>query len=488
MAASRSPSSVGPTALGVLAGAGALWWIVDRLGIGGLIAILILGALNALPGPSLEVSLRNSITAQDVVVAALSMVLLYQNSQTGFRHLRSTRTGRLLVAWSGAFLLWYAWTLVHTWTTTPVPLIHAMTFSRGFAYFAVTLPLLFGALRTEAVRSNALRVLAVGATVSCVAQILAVAGHASLPFLLHVNYAATTAGLTRVRGVASDIPFAGLPLGYGLVLYGRSPRQRAFGALLASSALLAIILSLTRAMYVGQAVGLTLATAIALHRFDARAQTGRRRLARISVVMLVVILSAYAFVPSSLTRTALAGIGTRANSLVAFLSRGTQDSALRVRASDIQSIEYAMRGHVWTGVGELDPTYVYVVGLPQGDIANGDVSLLGNVAMIGIIGMAIYSLPIFATLGGLIRERWRRRSPGESDWIMFGGVAWCVAVIVVSPTLGLTVSAAEDVGSATFVALLLGFLSDPDGPRRRHRVDVGAPASNDRGGSPPLAA
>jgi hypothetical protein len=460
LAGSTATTATATAVVAALVTVGVTWWLVARFGTGCLMGLLALGGLDALPGPNLEARLVNSITAQDVVTALLVSLLLYQNAQAGFRDLRFTRQGRLLSCWGVAFLLWYGSTLIRTSLTTPVPLIHAITFSRAFAYFPILLPLLYGALRDRQRRDTMLLTLAVGAIVAALAQSASVAGHISLPFLVHLDNAGVSDGLTRLYTTASDIPFAALPLGYGLVLYGPTGRRRLLGSVLAVTGLLAVVLGLTRAMYLGEIVGLGGATAIALGRSDVRASVGRKWFLRSSVAMLIGVFVLYAYVPSNVTSYTVKGVGQRAGSLVADLGSGNTDKSLQTRTIDIDTIEYALRGHWLVGLGELDPTYAYVGGVPSGNIDDVDVSLLGGIALIGLIGIAIYAVPLFALVLQLIRERWRVRPPDSEEWLAFGGLAWCLGAIVVSPTLGLFFNPAQAVGSAIMLALVACWLAD----------------------------
>jgi hypothetical protein len=449
----RAPLAV--AALGVLALIG---WLVRKFGRGCLIGLLILGCLDALPGPNLEVRFLNSLTQQDFVVAALGVVLLLENQRTRFRHLRASANGRRLVWWCLAFMCWYGFVIARTWISTPVPLEHAITFTREFPYFALLLPLLYGALRDPRLRNTILATLGIGAAFVAFTEVLTVAGHHSLSFLVHVEQGGTTEGLIRLYTSASDIPFAALPLGYGLVLYGHTARRQQIGAAIGLLSLLAIILGLTRAMYLGEAVGLAGATALAIPRGTSRGRVARRQFARTIGGLAAVIILVYAFAPS--TSSTLNGVSARVESLVTILGTSIPDSSVRTRDLEISSVEYALVGHWFDGRGALDPTYDYVAGVPSGNIDQIDVSLLGAIAVIGIIGVSIYALPLLACLLGLFREQWESRVLREDDWIIFGGLAWCIAAMVVSPTLGLFFQPAQVAGSAVMLALIAGALTD----------------------------
>lgn len=455
-------TSQAPAVILAALGIGVVVALLQRFGSGCAIGLLTLAALDALPGPNLETARVNSITAQDIAVLALIALLAYENGRAGFRPLLDAAWGRAIACWAALFLSWYAIAVTRTWLTTAVPLVHAITFSRQFAYFAVLVALFFGPLRRRALRDTVLATLGVGALATALAQSLAVASHTSLSLFVHISRIAQTEGLTRLYTSATVIPFAALPLGFGVVLFARSSRQRAFGGVLAAASLIAILLGLTRAMYLGEIGGLTAATVIVLINTDARAQHGRRQFAKAGLLVLAVTIALFAYTPPSITSSAINGVSQRLTSLVSDLGTQTAvDNSLQVRQTETRDIESALGSHWLVGLGFLDPTYVYVSGVPAGDINQVDVSLLGAVAMIGIIGIVLYALPLLGLLAGLLYGCWTSRLRPEFDWLAFGGIAWCVGAIIVSPTLGLFFIPAQVAASALILALIAASLSPP---------------------------
>jgi hypothetical protein len=472
----------------VLIAAGAVLLVVARFakryGSGVLIGVLLLGGVNALPGPDLSASLRNSITWQDAVVGALILVLIRENLRAPGNVLRDTPAGRALVIWCYVFSAWYGYTVLHTWLTTPVPLIHTLTFSRQYIYMTVLLPLLITPLGNPTTRRAVLLVVACGAIVSCFAQVAVVAAGIRLPFLLHISYQAqsTTLGLTRILGVAADLPFGLLPFGCALLLYGQRGRTRVAGGISAALAVAAIALGLTRAMYLGAAAGLVTAAVLTLLTPGARGVIGRTRLLTTACAIAAATAILPAYLPATTAGSPLAAVERRADSLVSYLAHGQTDSSIQERDIETSSISYAIRGHWLSGLGELDPTYDYVAtgGVPSGDIDNVDVTLLGNIALIGIVGVTLFSLPAICCFIWLLYDWFKSsRRPTPDDAIRFGGVAWCVAAVAVTPTLGLTMSASEVVGSAFVFALLLSSLCD-DGQSATYERSVAAPGNDPR--------
>jgi len=470
-------TSHAPLVLAATAAAGLILILIERFGSGCAAGLLILAGLDALPGPNLETTrVANSITAQDVAVAALIILLIYRNRQGDYRLLTVSTKGRQLRTWAVVFLAWYVLVILRTWASTPVPLVHAVTFTRDFLYFAVLLPLMVGPFRQREFRRVALITLGSGALVAAIAETVAVAGHTPLSVLVHTYQQGQQLGLTRLYTSASDIPFAGLPLGFGLFLFGQARFARIFGAVLALVSLTAVLVGLTRAMYLGETVGLTFAVLVTLLRGDSVARVGRRQFSKALCVIVLAVGAVSLYSPPS--SSTLTGASQRASSLLADLTgsqAGGVDFSLQTREVETQSIEKALGAEWPIGLGALDPSYDYVSNVPDGNIRNPDVSLLGAVAAIGAIGVAIYAFPLFSLLFALLADRWRVQDHRDGDWLAFGGLAWCVAALVASPTLGFFFVPAQVVGSATVLALIAGLLAErASSSTRGTRVGAGA--------------
>jgi hypothetical protein len=444
-----------PRALLALAAVIAVAALLERCGVGCAIGLLILGCLDALPGPNLEtLQVAATIKGQDVVVAVLVLLLAFENARERFYSLRHTRWGAALACWSLVFLAWWAFTAARTWLSTDVPLLHAAFWARDFAYFAILLPLLFAVLRRRSVRRTVLITVAVGAVVAGLAQSAVVVAHSHLTFIVHTYMAGEVNGLTRLYTSASDIPFAALPLGLGLLLFGGTLRRRLIGAVLAAISLVAVLIGLTRAIYVGEVAGLGLATALWLARPDAVGRVGRRQLIAIGLVGAVAAGMLVAYTPATLGTNAINGVSSRVVSLETDLS-GTSpvDASLEDRNLDYARLEQLLGGHWLIGLGFLDPSFDYVPGLPQGSIRNSDVGVFNTLETMGLIGTGIYALPLLALLVALARHRLRARRRSDEDWLAYGALAWAIAALATSATLTVFFNPAEVVGAATMLAL-----------------------------------
>jgi hypothetical protein len=141
------------------------------------------------------------------------------------------------------------------------------------------------------------------------------------------------------------------------------------------------------------------------------------------------------------------------------------------RLVEASLIEQPLRGHELLGLGFLDPTYVYFVGLPSGSIRNPDVGLLNITATMGIIGTVWYYLAIVGiTLGLVVRARSLRSSP--FGWLGLGVLAWCVTTLVSSITLVTLFSPTGVVPAAAMLGLGVVVLMAPSAPGRQQAVPV----------------
>jgi hypothetical protein len=362
--------------------------------------------------------------------------------------------GRSLALWSSVFLAYWSFTTARTWVSSTVPLIHAALFARDFAYFALLLPLLFGVLRRPTVRAAALVTLAAGASVAALAQSAVVISHASLSVIVHTYVVQQTEGLTRLTTSAIDLPAAALPLGLGLCLLGKGRVRRLVGAGVAVVSLIAVLVGLTRAIYLGEIIGLGVATGVWLGHSDGVAASARRRLAYVLAVGAIVVGFVTLYSPPSATSTAVTGVSHRVVSLVTDLSaNATLDASVRARQTEYARLEQLLVGHWTFGLGFLEANYHYVPGLPNGSIRSPDVGVFNILETMGLVGAVLYALPLLGILIAMCRWPFTRRASPDTNWVAFGVLAWCIAAIVTAPTLLWFFDRSQVVSSATMLAL-----------------------------------
>jgi hypothetical protein len=474
LAGAVSTKSIGPPLLGLIVGVLALSALLRRFGVGCAIGLLVLGCIDALPGPNLELlGLGGSVKGTDVFVAGLVAVTLWVNGRNRFATLRRGRWGPMLAGWSIVFVVLWVAIVLRTWVDSDTPIIHGALYVRDFAFFALLVPLLCGALRTRRIRHAALVTLAIGTAVAGLAQSAEVLGHVPAGILVHVLVNKQNYGLQRLYTSAVDLPAAGLPLGLGACLIGRNAALRIGGAILAAICLLAVIAGLTRAIYLGETIGLAVALAAWLSRTGSTGRSARRRLVTGVAVVAVAVVAVIVISPPSTRSTAISGVSQRFQSLVTDLNgQASQDASIQTRQFEYSYSEQLLRGKWVLGLGDLPQKYHYVPGMFAGSIRNSDIGVFNVVITMGLLGAIVYLFPLLVVTAGLLRASIRpgasgpgRRGPsaarGEREWILFGTLAWCVAAIAVSPTLLWLFDPAQAICSAFVIGLAGAALVGP---------------------------
>jgi hypothetical protein len=116
-------------------------------------------------------------------------------------------------------------------------------------------------------------------------------------------------------------------------------------------------------------------------------------------------------------------------------------------------------GSSWPiGLGFLDPTSRYFLGLPQGSIRNSDTGVLNSLMTMGVVGTVLMYLPVLTGIRALTRTRVTRRGrrtvidTAEGRWPDLGIVMWLLQLIVGSVTLVVLFST----GGLVLVAAVMG--------------------------------
>jgi hypothetical protein len=437
--------------------------LTRRFGVGILIGALLLGGVDALPGPNLEtMHVALTITGQDVVVFMLVVLLVWVNRGPAMLRFLGTTAGKAITVWSVAFLLLWAFVAIRTTFTAPVPLSKSLFTGRPYAYLALLTPLLVQPLRDPACRRAVFASCGVGALVTSLALTAASLHAGSLSLLVHSTDTSVNAGLVRIYTGATALPIAALPMALGAVLFGRGTRIRIYGGAVAVTSGAAIALSLTRALYVAELVGIGLALVVWLALADSLGRFGRRQLIRVGLVVAVGAFALWLYRPSGQVSTALAGISQRATTV---LTGQAQNSAntLTVRDTESSDLRYALGQHWVVGLGFLDASYVYLPQVVGGSIQNTDVGYLNIVMTMGVVGAALYYAPVILIALALLWSRVRGTYDPELAPVNFGLLAFLIAVLLSSVTLVILFSDTGVVPAAAAMALALAVLERPEG-------------------------
>jgi hypothetical protein len=432
-------SEHGPKVTEILLVFAAVIMLVWRFGLGAWLSLLVLGAVDALPGPELETieTPMLHLYVSDALIVLLVFTLLVDNYRDNFRHLADTRVRRVLCIWSGALLLLWLVTVARSYGWAEIPLTHAMDYGRDFAFFAILLPLFAATLVRPRVRRVLLTTLAISVVVIDATEIISTVSHRVLTFWVHAHQLTVeVGGITRLYVDSQYLSVVAVMLGVGLLFLAQERRLRLLGALLSLLSIAAVALERTRAQYVGGIAGLTVALIVWLLFNPRSARFGRRRIAQLLLILVTcggVIALAQ---PPQITNSALGGVEARFSSVTSALSSNSAATSTVVyREKEASALEQVL-GSSWVfGLGFLDPRNHYVVGLRNGSIRNGDVGVLNAVMTMGIVGAAFIYFPLVFILVGLIRSAVIGTERPRESWITFGIAAWIVSTLVSSVTL-----------------------------------------------------
>lgn len=461
--AAASGRGIAIAALLLLVGLGCIIALYRRLGPGFAIAILLLGAVDALPGPNLELTkLPVGLYGTDVVILCLIAVLLYQNSRSNFATLRHTRVGRLTLCWTIALSGWWLFTLARSVLWSGEPLQSGAYYGRDFLYFALVLPLVIEPMRDRHIRTVTLACLAVGVCVITAVQLAANFGH-PVSFLFHESGQSLASGsITRVYSAASHMITAAVPLSLGMLVFGPRRGLRVLGAALAVASIAALALSLTRALYVGMIVGLGCAFIVWLVLGGEGSRLVRRQLLKTVAVGGAVIVVLLAYEPAVVSQTAVAGVVQRFTSVFAATASTDPATSTVALREKVDSDLLQLLGPRWPiGLGFLDPKHYYVPGLPSGSIRDSDTGVLNVVMTMGVIGALLLYAPAVMLLFALIAYRLRRRHVSADDWLAFAAVTWIIMALASSVSLVILFSP----GGLMVTALVLGLAAATIAPR-----------------------
>lgn len=429
-------------------------------------ALLLLLSVNGIPGFDVErFAAPGSFRPGDVFFLGLIAVAALCVARDG--RSRAPRLQRWLWVWMPVFVAAWLFAVAQgmdrgaTW-------VQAALFGREFLYFAVLAPLAGALFSDPSRRDRILWIVALDVGLLSLLTILAslrIIG----PELVHPNLTHDYGAITRLYTPAGDLIVVGFCLSLNDALLG-SGRRRRWTGLLAALTGLACALFLTRALYVGLAIGLAVALGLWLIRSDRPSDLLRRRLAvgvTASVVGLLVVLAAW---PAALRSGPAASVSARIDAGVANLSGGRSvgENTLGVR-EDVADHMLGYLGDRWpTGVGFAPPSALYVVDLPNGSIRDSDVGVLNGVMTMGALGTVLLYVPMLLMLLLAFRQVLSRTL--QPRVLVFGLLAWGVTVVASSVTLG----ALYSFGGLTVVALTLGLAC--------HVLDT---AGRGQAGSPP---
>jgi len=420
----------GAKAVAATAAVAAISLLARGRAYGVLLGIALVGALNGIPGWNVNPDNNSIGHVQDVFALAILLGSLYV-VMSGRVSTRS-QLQRALYTVCAAFALWWILTWARTTIFGVVPASLAARFARDFLYFALTLPLLCDVFITyPRLRRQVMWTLGVAAAIFATAQIVYSQTHANLNFIIHSRLTTSFEGTTRVYSSMTLLVRASFALSLAALILAPSPRARRWAIVPTALFGLSMILQLTRAAYVGAAVGVLVAGAVWWFRAGHVRDVVRKRL--IVVPMLLALLVGATAAVSSGERHLISKIATRAVGGYSDVNNTSGTVAVRTH---VAGEELAVLGGDWpVGLGFQHPQAHPYPTLPNGSIRDTDLGVLNIVMLMGALGAILLYLPVLIVLRALVKRRSDPQGDMEPEWLRFGAALWIVAVITSSLTL-----------------------------------------------------
>ena len=387
--------------------------------------VLVLFVLNGVPFINTLPSKAGGTNALDDIAFLLLLVTLAAFAIARPRNPERERLFRLACLWAAASLAWWGLKVILTVTTSGIPVVPAITYGRDFMYFSLLLPLALGGLRRRHDLIGAVVTLALGISMYALGQIINVVNGHDISWLIHVGKTADFQGIVRIYAPMNELLIAAFPLAFAATLIGPA-RWRPWAAAVAVLTGVANALSFTRAVYVGELVGLTAISVIWALSSGWGARTVRRAVAWGAVLsVMAVTLVGGSNARQASSASPLQAVVERAE--LGFTDVQNQSGNLGYRLTAARRDLQVLGGHWLTGLGFLNPKYRYFGGLREGSIRDSDLGSLNIVMTMGLIGLIVVYLPPCVGLIFLIRRR--------RGWFDYGGAIYLSAALIGSVTL-----------------------------------------------------
>jgi hypothetical protein len=320
--------------------------------------------------------------------------------------------------------VWWFITLVRS-LDAGVPVADAFLFGRDFLSFIVVIPAAWLLLATPAARRECAVVVVVGVGIYALFYVAGALGLLDAVRFTHPQQIRTAGSIQRLYTPMNDLVVTVSVFGAALLATTRRSRATPWIAVLTGVTFLAFLLQLTRAAYLGMAVGGVIAVAIALTR---GARVRRVLMRRAATLVVAVGIAGFATVGLGATSLPTGEVGQRISSGFSDISETSGTIGYRL---NVYNRMFVVLGPDWpAGLGFLHPRDRYFPDLPDGTIRNADVGLLNGVMTMGLVGLLLLLFVPLAVARHVAQMRHQRPA-----WLMVGFFGWLSLLIVTSPTL-----------------------------------------------------
>jgi hypothetical protein len=432
---------LGLQVLGLGVGLALFVWLL-QFNPGALIAVLLIAQLGGIPGLRLTNGQETLVLIVQIAVMVW-VIALPSRERRGATALESaTYLGCAL------YLAWWILVALKTTVLEGGSATAALAAARDLAYIPILLPLALVAMRSAWNRKGFLVAMGIGTAVFLVLRVLYGLGFSAAGHLIISQRLSELGGVTRVFSSMNYPMVAAVALGVAAALRGQTPRIRAVGWAFALMGSAAVVLQLTRAIYIGLGAGILIAIVAWYLQGSGPGQTAFRRRAMtlvggVAVVTCVVLL----WGPGTGGSGKASAVSERLDEGVTNIAEGT--GTVGIRESAARAILQTV-GNDWpTGMGFWLPSERYFSGVRQGDLRDTDLGIVNLIATEGALGVALLYLPLLFLLARLLISptmlRGRRAPPyrpesereeGDAGWLLLGFSIWLASILVSSITLG----------------------------------------------------
>jgi hypothetical protein len=416
-----------------------------------VVGLALIAANNALPGIDLtNITVSGAVNGTDLAFLAIFGFAVFRRfcaPAIGSRGLAYS----LLVGWSLVFLALWSLDFVRALDAGTQPL-QALSTGRDFLYFALALPFAGSLITNKRELRQCCVVISIFSVLFACADIGASLGIAS-PAIANALLTRSQGSLVRIYNSSYylfELTFS-MSLAYAFLHKGRDAR---IASIVAAVTGVALMLSFTRALYIGVFLALVLTFTIWGIGQGSAHRLLRRRLLITASIAVVAGATMLISIPGSLTSGPVQTVVTRATSATSALSSSSTTSSTVAYRNNIDSRMLQTLGTRWPfGLGLLSPQTNYFGDLPHGSIRNDDVGIFNSIMTMGVIGtILLYLLPVWV-LCVLIRSA-LQGDQGDS-YLRLGGMIWLLVILITFYSLGSLASVSGLATTTVGVGILL---------------------------------
>jgi hypothetical protein len=394
------------------------WLALARPGIA--VGGLWLVALNGIPLINLETG-EGQLRSPDIAVIAIVGVAVVR--WLFVRERRPPFPAKLAIA-SVAFSLWWFVVLVRS-LNAGIPVADASLYGRDFLSFTILMPAAWVVLRTPKAWRECLVVVLAGAGLYSLAYVGGALGLIDATSFAHPHLTSAVGSFQRLYTPMNDLVITVAVFGVAVLATTRNPRAVFPIAALTAITLLAFLFQLTRAAYLGMAIGGIVAICVAIAHGGAVRRVVARRTSALALVACICLFAVLSLGggggPTGI-------IGERITSGISQVDSNSGTVGYRVK------LYHSMLGVLssdWpVGLGFLHPRDRYFGDLPAGSIRNPDVGLMNAVMTMGLLGLGL----LFGVLVAFARYVIDTRD-GRPAWLVVGMFGWLAVLVSGSLTL-----------------------------------------------------